>query len=294
MSEPAPSLLAPTADEDIPCPLCGYNLRGLTEARCPECGARYEWWELREARDTAPIYEYRGTVGSLLGTLFKTLSPSFFWRTLKPTMLPQVNRLIEYAVVLLFAFVLAGLLLTVFNEVLRWMAWRDMGAGWRVVDTSFLGFIQSRDYLGSYLSDTDALRYAIFTILSMPIVLFMLFVSLCLGTLQKAKLRSEHIARVALYSSTPLLLGGFLSMLPVYVNDAEDYGSWYMLLIGEFPRRWNPVLALPILFAGILGTTLTLGIACRRYLQVRHAWGVALASGVVLSLVLSALVIALR
>ncbi|HMO25591.1 MAG TPA: hypothetical protein PKB10_04925, partial [Tepidisphaeraceae bacterium] len=169
-----------------------------------------------------------------------------------------------------------------------------MGAGWRVVDTSFLGFIQSRDYLGSYLSDTDALRYAIFTILSMPIVLFMLFVSLCLGTLQKAKLRSEHIARVALYSSTPLLLGGFLSMLPVYVNDAEDYGSWYMLLIGEFPRRWNPVLALPILFAGILGTTLTLGIACRRYLQVRHAWGVALASGVVLSLVLSALVIALR
>ena len=25
----------------IACPLCGYNLAGLTEARCPECGANY-------------------------------------------------------------------------------------------------------------------------------------------------------------------------------------------------------------------------------------------------------------
>lgn len=23
---------------DVPCPLCGYNLRGLQEPRCPECG----------------------------------------------------------------------------------------------------------------------------------------------------------------------------------------------------------------------------------------------------------------
>ena len=26
------------ADRDVPCPLCGYNLRGLTMPRCPECG----------------------------------------------------------------------------------------------------------------------------------------------------------------------------------------------------------------------------------------------------------------
>jgi hypothetical protein len=25
-------------DRDIPCPLCGYNLRHLTTPRCPECG----------------------------------------------------------------------------------------------------------------------------------------------------------------------------------------------------------------------------------------------------------------
>src|SRR5690349_11255431 len=25
-------------DRDVACPLCGYNLRGLTSTRCPECG----------------------------------------------------------------------------------------------------------------------------------------------------------------------------------------------------------------------------------------------------------------
>ena len=29
-------------DEDVPCPRCGYNVRGLTEPRCPECGAGFD------------------------------------------------------------------------------------------------------------------------------------------------------------------------------------------------------------------------------------------------------------
>src|SRR5438552_13839611 len=27
--------------ENVPCPSCGYNLRGLREARCPECGSSF-------------------------------------------------------------------------------------------------------------------------------------------------------------------------------------------------------------------------------------------------------------
>jgi hypothetical protein len=34
---------APT-DQDVLCPLCGYNLRGLPKARCPECGADFGEW----------------------------------------------------------------------------------------------------------------------------------------------------------------------------------------------------------------------------------------------------------
>lgn len=30
-------------EADVFCPLCDYNLRGLTEPRCPECGFRFDW-----------------------------------------------------------------------------------------------------------------------------------------------------------------------------------------------------------------------------------------------------------
>jgi hypothetical protein len=36
-STPDPPLEAFLAGRDIPCPKCGYNLRGLRLARCPEC-----------------------------------------------------------------------------------------------------------------------------------------------------------------------------------------------------------------------------------------------------------------
>jgi hypothetical protein len=34
----------------IACPLCGYNLAGLTEARCPECGAAFTLEQVLLAR----------------------------------------------------------------------------------------------------------------------------------------------------------------------------------------------------------------------------------------------------
>lgn len=41
-SEAQTLLTAYLADHDVPCPCCQYNLRGLTGARCPECGEQLE------------------------------------------------------------------------------------------------------------------------------------------------------------------------------------------------------------------------------------------------------------
>jgi len=32
----------PAIEEERTCPKCGYDMRGITSARCPECGAEYE------------------------------------------------------------------------------------------------------------------------------------------------------------------------------------------------------------------------------------------------------------
>jgi hypothetical protein len=42
--------MAQLSDAGIFCPICGYNLSGLREARCPECGATFTLDQLAAAQ----------------------------------------------------------------------------------------------------------------------------------------------------------------------------------------------------------------------------------------------------
>jgi hypothetical protein len=90
----------PSADEDVPCPLCYYNLRGQVEPRCPECGYRFEWRDLRDpSRRRHPyLFEHhpRRNVWSLWRTFVGALRPRRFWRTLRPEQPSDVRRLVTY------------------------------------------------------------------------------------------------------------------------------------------------------------------------------------------------------
>lgn len=43
----------------VSCPDCGYNLRGLSECRCPECGRQYTLDELYAAQPRPPLERLR-------------------------------------------------------------------------------------------------------------------------------------------------------------------------------------------------------------------------------------------
>src|SRR5262245_5819966 len=96
---------------ELHCPLCDYNLRGLTEPRCPECGYSFDWADLTDpARQRHPfLFEHHPekNVRSFVRTVVGHLLPRRFWRSLRPEMPSNRRRLMIYWCVLVgFALVL--------------------------------------------------------------------------------------------------------------------------------------------------------------------------------------------
>src|SRR5260370_12716019 len=101
--------------EEIHCPMCEYNLRGLAEARCPECGYRFEWKDLLDAklRPHPYLFEHHpeANVKSFWKTAWGGLRPWRFWRELHPAMpsRPGRLRLYRWLVALVGLWALIGL-----------------------------------------------------------------------------------------------------------------------------------------------------------------------------------------
>ena len=88
------------ASEEFHCPLCDYNLRGLSEPRCPECGYRFEWRDFTDPDRRLHPYlfeHHRGRrVRSFVWTLLGGARPNRFWPTLRPTQPMRPGRLLAY------------------------------------------------------------------------------------------------------------------------------------------------------------------------------------------------------
>src|SRR5437667_12482923 len=91
--------------DSLHCPMCEYDLRGQVEPRCPECGARFDWDELRDpARRLHPyLFEHHPeqNVRSFRRTLVGGLRPKKFWTTLYPTQPSRLRRLLLYFLIYL-------------------------------------------------------------------------------------------------------------------------------------------------------------------------------------------------
>ena len=85
---------------EIPCPLCEYNLYGLTVPRCPECGYRFDWLNLLDPRRRLHPYLFEQhqecNFKSFWRTAWGGLRPGRFWTTLHPWQPSRPRRLILY------------------------------------------------------------------------------------------------------------------------------------------------------------------------------------------------------
>src|SRR5688500_17127114 len=95
-----------TIDADaLNCPLCGYDLRGLPENRCPECGHAFDPEELRQAKLERRewFFEHaKRLVRPFILTSLVSLRPFTFWTRVRAADEIVPRRLWTWAVTLLF------------------------------------------------------------------------------------------------------------------------------------------------------------------------------------------------
>jgi hypothetical protein len=86
--------------EEILCPLCEYDLQGLAEPRCPECGYTFEWQDLFDPSRRLHRYVFEHHPEKSVRSFWKTtaviLRPRRFWRSLQPVQPSNPRRLVLY------------------------------------------------------------------------------------------------------------------------------------------------------------------------------------------------------
>ena len=108
--------------EDIHCPLCEYDLRGIGEPRCPECGYMFDWPDLLDPTRRLHPYLFEHHPERNLWSFWRTaagaLLPRRFWRTVQPGQV-RPRRLILYWVLTVVACYVCLQLATVSDIVLH-------------------------------------------------------------------------------------------------------------------------------------------------------------------------------
>ena len=303
--------------EQIQCPLCKYNLRGIRDARCPECGYTFDWPDLLDpTRRLHPyLFEHHPerNVRSFWRTAAGALLPRRFWRTLQPVQPSRPRRLILYwwLTTLLFSvcaliglFYLGGMFVA---ENLTTPAGRALETSMVNAPGSSYGLPQVLPVYGSvdvYLDiaapisitprviwrnlywrhwprTLDAVWAAVFAAV-WPWLTFGVIMMFRISIL-RAKVRPVHILRCVIYSFGTLFWLGIVVLVALV---AWDQGA---RRFGMVPRS---VLSDVVLAAGacvILAMLYQLATACRLYLRFQHSMLMVLAAQVVLVLAIPTL-----
>jgi hypothetical protein len=255
-----------TLDIDLACPRCGYNLRLLPQARCPECGLEFDWAELIAAtrqKLSCPLFEYRWRdrpIRSAVLTLWRALWPWRLWRSIPLALPPRVGPLVVLmliAMVLLYTVIEGIDSLQCYLIVRTWASSRPTPPFYRMVWG--LALVHSRPVFGP------------------PLLGLLTFVSLQVfrQTAHRYAVRARHLWRIVLLAS--IGMAGWQCIV---------YGVGHLLILRPGPR--SVIIGLPLwsVCVPLVAFALSLGFGLTRHLQIRRGWLMALASVIIVQLFL--------
>lgn len=274
--------------ERLTCATCGYHLYGLQQTRCPECGNAFTWSDALAAyrRTRQPYFEFHWRdrpVRSFLASWLSACRPKRFWKSVR---LHDGAPPVGVGFLTFAGLVLATILPLLFIVLAGWLI--SVSEGFRTN-----GF-RSGYYAGPWgTSFGPAFRDQF---VRWTLQIYVLGAAASWGALlvlwqsmRACRVRSRHSLRVVTYAGLPFL---FVPLLPLTVWFAYDiFGMFrFTSLIADgmegFIYRGLPnVLGIVVLLCAAWAVR-SIALGYRYYIQMRHAWGVAIASQVISWLVI--------
>ena len=273
-------------DDALTCPLCGYDLRGLPEDRCPECGHAFDPASLRDARRSSPAWSFEHAtshrVRAFVGTFGRSLTPWRFWRELSPAsvVVPRQLAIWSAAWLALGSLVAAGVFGMQLSAISRTFA---TNPGVKPTWTALVRYAPLRNRVAH---DTVAIAFAS---LAWPLVTLAALALFGL-TLRRAGIRRRHLWRCVLYAwPTTLLVASVGLVAATQLGWMPRFDSRSPLTLITHGLRILPSTTCTLLACAIV-STLHLTFAHARYLRLPHAAAQALLVGVVTWLALATLI----
>jgi hypothetical protein len=254
---------------EITCPLCGYNLRGLTHPVCPECGHHFDWPAvLNPHKNLHPyLFEHHPerNIESFLRTILRNGEPFTFWKTVRPTQPLRLRRLLVYWAACCIVLMLPAVL-TAAAAVSFWLSRTRQAATVSTVG-HFLSLLLAHDRVFHGVI-ACSLLFALFPFLNF------LALRVFAQSMRRAKIKPSHVLRCVIYSADVMVWNALIDL---------PFIGWFAF-DGRWGYQWlTPLLGFSAIAAAIVNAFRLIS-GYRHYMQFEHVIATIVASQLILFL----------
>jgi hypothetical protein len=264
---------------DVFCSRCEYNLRGLIQPRCPECGLEFNWVDALDWKSRAHdyLFEYnwrRKPVRSWLQTVWRSFRPRRFW-----TEVSLHDRVHAGPLWFVLVFSIVGFLIVLHGTAgLGWLMCEGLGRLIGLPRSYYFGISGSTNSLFVIVGECRAMLWSLATAPLSGLTAYLILLGaiaayvaaelalLCSlrQTITRCKLRTIHMLRVLAYTATPVLT--LFALLVVAEVCLSAVSLVLRIQIGLIVAGGLLNISPPLIF------TYYLGIAMKRHVRLPHPW----------------------